>query len=131
MADGDAEAQPQTNLPAPAARNDERIQARAYESDWAQLPAEETDQQLEPGAGPEGSVSTSGTSIPMVLLFVAFGVLFLTFFLPYLPVLIAGIVLLLVAIVSFGILTPYVGTFHGVGTLKPKHQPKPKAPVDG
>ena len=131
MADGDTTSEgPTTNLPGPAARNDERLKSRSYESDWAQFPPEETDGQLEPGAGPVGSVSTSGTSKPMVLLFIAFAVLFLTFFLPYAPVLIVGVVLLLAAIVSFGIMTPYKGTFHGVGTLKPKHQPKPKEPAE-
>ena len=119
-----------TRLPGPAARSDERIKSRPYDSDWAFLPAEESDRQLEPGAGPVGSVSTSGTSIPMVLLFIAFGVLFLAFFLPYLPVLLAGVVLVIAAIVSFGIMTPYKGTFHGVGTLKPKHRPKPEETAD-
>ncbi len=120
-----------THLPGPAARNDERVKSRDYESDWAQFPAEETDGQLEPGAGPVGSVSSSGTSIPMVLLFIAFGVLFLAFFLPYLPVLLAGVVLLIAAIVSFGVMTPYKGTFHGVGTLKPKHRPTPQESAEG
>ena len=120
-------AEPDTprNLPALPPKNPGRLQERRYEDDWALLPAAETDGQLAPGSGPHGTISTSGTNPAMVLLFVAFAVLFATFFVPgavALPVLAVGLVLLLASFVVFGVKERHVGTFHGVGTLRPGQQ---------
>ena len=113
------------HLPEPAAHNPQRLQLRPYDSDWAWLPAHEVNRRTEPGTGPHGTVGTSGTNPAMVLLFLAFAVLIATFFAPYLPVLLAGLGLLVVSILVFALRERYVGTMHGVGTLKPKHRPEP------
>lgn len=110
--------------PAPAARNPERIQERSYESDWAGLPAEETDQQYDPGAGPEGSVSGSGHSVPLITIAVGFGVLFLTFVLGNPVPLAVGLLLILVGGVWSGLTERRAGAFRGTGTLSEKHQAK-------
>lgn len=112
--------------PAPAARNPERIQERPYESDWATFPDEETDQQLHPGGGPQGTVGTSGVSTPLVTIAVGFGLLFLTFFLANPVPLVLGLLLILVGGVWSGLTERRAGAFRGVGTLKEKHQPKPQ-----
>lgn len=120
MADETSET-PRTD-PAPAARNPERIKERPYESDWASLPDAETDQQLEPGAGPEGSVTTAGRSVPLTTMAVGFGVLFITFLVGHWMPLVLGLVLILVGGVWSGLTERRAGTMHGVGTLSAKQQ---------
>lgn len=108
--------------PAPAARNPERIQERAYESDWKSFPDEETDHQLEPGAGPEGSVTTAGRSVPLTTVAVGFVVLFLTFLVGHWMPLVLGLVLIVVGGVWSGLTERHAGSMHGVGTLSAKQQ---------
>jgi hypothetical protein len=110
--------------PAPAARNPERIQERAYESDWAGLPADETDGQLDPGAGPVGSVGASGRSVPLTTIAVGFGLLFLTFLLDNPVPLMVGLLLIVVGGVWSGLTERRAGTMHGVGTLDARLQRK-------
>lgn len=110
--------------PAPATENPDRIQERDYESDWASLPAEETDGQLEPGAGPKGSVGSSGRSVPLTTIAVGFGLLFVTFLLDSWVPLALGLVLIVVGGIWSGLTERYAGTMHGVGTLNEKQQRK-------
>lgn len=110
--------------PAPATENPDRIQDRAYESNWAAQPAEETDGQLDPGAGPEGGVGTSGRSVPLTTIAIGFGLLFFTFLLDSWVPLALGLLLIVVGGIWSGLTERYVGTMHGVGTISEKQQRK-------
>lgn len=117
-----SEPTPERRDPAPATRNPERIQERPYESDWAALPAEETDERREPGAGPEGSVGAAGRSVPLTTIAVGFGLVFLTFFLDSPVPLVLGLLLIVVGGVWSGLTERRAGTGHGVGTLDARQQ---------
>lgn len=108
-------------LPGPSTRNPERLQARDYDSDWAVMPAGETDGRTDPGAGPRGSIGTSGQRLSMWVLFAAFALAFLVFFLPEtlaLGALLGAGALFVVAIALFATKDRTVGNLRGVGTQK-------------
>ena len=113
-----------TRLPGPSTANPQRLQSRDYDSDWARIPATETDGEEAPGGGPRGSIANSGQRLGMRLLFAGFAVLILTFFMPEavaLFTLLGGLALLVAAIAVFATAERFHGNMHGVGTLKPKH----------
>lgn len=107
-------------VPPPIDEAHERISGRPYDSDFARLPEEETVRDLEPGAGPRGTVG--GRNVAAVVLAAGFGLVFATLLVQHWLALVAGF-----AVIVAGVLLALWGNRplrlnRGVGPVRVRGQ---------
>lgn len=93
----------------------DRIQRRAHDEDFAQLPDGETHPVTTPGAGPHGSTGTSGTNGPIVLMAIGALITASVFLFREPWVLALGIVVFLAAALWAGVVGRSRATMAGSG----------------
>lgn len=103
-------------LPGAARDNNERIQERGYESDFARFPAEEIDPISRPGAGPHGGLDTGPRNLPLIVIGVGGLVAFAAFGLDSVIPLVLGLVLVVIGAVWAGVRSQTHASGEGVGT---------------
>jgi len=103
-------------LPGTARDNNERIQERGYESEFARLPEEEVDPIPHPGGGPHGSLDRGERNLPLVVIAVGGLVAFAAFGLDSAIPLIIGLVLVVVGGVWAGLRSQTHASGKGIGT---------------
>jgi len=86
-------------LPAPITTHHERIQSRAYDSNYAELPDGEWHRKIAAGAGPWGTVTSAGISPAAVTVAVGAAFALLVFLIPSPFVLLLGFAVLFAGIV--------------------------------
>lgn len=103
-------------VPGAARDSNERIQERAYESDFARLPEEEVDAISRPGAGPHGGLDTGPSNLPLVMIAVGAVVAFTAFGLNSAIPLAVGLVLVVAGSIWAGVRSQTHASGQGSGT---------------
>lgn len=103
-------------VPGSARDNNERIQERGYEADFARLPHEEVDPISRPGAGPHGGLDQGGRNLPMAVIVVGVVVAFTAFGLNSPIPLGIGLLLLVVGAIWAGLRRQTHASGQGSGT---------------
>lgn len=103
-------------VPGPARDNNERIQERGYESEFARLPEEEVDPISGPGAGPHGSLDRGARNLPLMVIGLGAIVAFTAFGLDTAVPLVLGLLLVVVGAVWAGMRSTTHASGLGSGT---------------
>lgn len=108
-------------VPPPVDKSEDRIKDRAYESEFARLPDDETHTSNEPGTGPFGTVDTAGANGPIVLMAIGALIAVSVFVFRSPWVLGLGIAVFLGAAIWAGVANRSPGTMGGSGpsTIEP------------
>lgn len=103
--------------PGVARDNNERIQERGYESDFARLPEEEIDPISRPGGGPHGSVDTGPRNLPLMVIALGAVIAFGTFGLDSIVPLVVGVLVVVIGGIWAGVRSQTEASGRGVGTV--------------
>lgn len=103
-------------LPGAARDNNDRVQERGYESDFARLPEEEIDPIPRPGAGPHGGLDTGPRNLPLIVIGVGGLVAFGAFGLNSVVPLVIGLLLVASGGIWAGVRSQTEASGRGVGT---------------
>lgn len=106
----------QRQVPGPAQDNNERIQERDYESDFAQLPPEEVDPISGPGEGPHGSLDSGPTNLPLIVIAVGALIAFSAFGLDSIVPLVIGLVVVVAGAIWSGLRGQTIASGEGLGS---------------
>ena len=105
-------------VPGAAEDNNDRIQERGYESEFARLPEEEVDPINRPGAGPHGGLDDRGArNLPMIVMAVGALVAFSAFGLDSAVPLALGLVIVVAGGIWAGVRGQTIASGHGSGTV--------------
>lgn len=104
-------------VPGSARDNNERIQERGYESEFARLPEEEVDAISRPGAGPHGGLDSGPSNLPLVVIAVGAVVGFAAFGLDSAIPLAIGLVLVVIGAIWAGVRGQTHASGKGTGTI--------------
>lgn len=105
-------------LPGVARDNNDRVQERGYESDFARLPEEEVDPIDRPGGGPHGGLDDPGArNLPLIVMAVGALVAFSAFGLDSAIPLALGLVIVVAGGIWAGVRGRTIASGHGTGTV--------------
>lgn len=102
-------------VPGVARENNERLQERGYEAEFARLPEEEIDPIPRPGAGPRGGLDGGPRNLPLAVIAAGLLVTVLAFGVGNVALLAVGGVLVVVGGVWAGVRSQTQGSGAGVG----------------
>lgn len=103
-------------LPSTARHNNDRIQERGYESDFARLPEEEVDRIPQAGAGPHGSLDRGDRNLPLMVIGLGGIVAFTAFGFDSAIPLVLGLLLVIVGGIWAGVRGQTHASGQGIGT---------------
>lgn len=105
-------------VPGAARDNNDRVQERGYESDFARLPEEEVDAIDRPGGGPHGGLDDRGArNLPLIVMAVGALVAFSAFGLDSGVPLAVGLVIVVAGAIWAGVRGQTIASGHGTGTV--------------
>ncbi len=105
-------------VPGPPSESGERMQRRDAGEDFAKLPEAETHANTQPGGGPQGTLTTAGTNLPVVVIGVGVLIVFSTFFLRSPWALGIGLVVVLGGAIWAGLASASESAMGGLGTTE-------------
>ncbi|MGI8575243.1 MAG: hypothetical protein ACR2MA_07845 [Egibacteraceae bacterium] len=108
----------QREVPGQPSESGERMQSRDAAEDFATLPDAETHANTQPGGGPDGTVTTGGTNLPVVVIGLGVLIVFSTFLLRSPWALGIGLVVVLAGAIWAGLANASAGAMGGLGTTE-------------